>query len=86
MEVIARDLDFPPGLTIPVCLAPDRLYNVEDTLAAVILEQQGEGEKIRFLRACSGSSDKEGNLGEAYCADEECGEVGDGVDEMTPKK
>jgi uncharacterized protein len=50
VDVIAKELDFPPDLTIPVCLAPDRLYNVEDTLAAVILEQQGEGEKSRFLR------------------------------------
>jgi len=50
VDVIARDLDFPPDLTILVCLAPDRLYNVEDTLAAVILEQSGEGWKTQYLR------------------------------------
>ncbi len=51
MDVIAKEHGFPPGgLTIPVCLDSDRLYNVEDTLAAVILEQQDEGEKARFLR------------------------------------
>ncbi len=51
MECSRQEPQVPLGYqTIPVCPAPDRLYNVEDTLAAVILEQQDEGEKARFLR------------------------------------
>ncbi|SDB47538.1 hypothetical protein SAMN05660653_02330 [Desulfonatronum thiosulfatophilum] len=50
VTAISNDLAVPLDLTIPVCLAPDRLYNVEDTLAAVILELQDESEKARFLR------------------------------------
>lgn len=50
VQAVARDLNVPVELTIPVCLAQGRLYNVEDTLAAVILELQEESEKARFLR------------------------------------
>ncbi len=50
VQAVARDLNVPVDQTIPVCLAQGRLYNVEDTLAAVILELQEESEKARFLR------------------------------------
>ncbi|MBM9538491.1 GTPase family protein [Desulfobulbus alkaliphilus] len=50
VQTVSRDLNIPLDLTIPVCLAQGRLYNVEDTLAAVILELQDESEKARFLR------------------------------------
>lgn len=61
-EAVARDLNVPQDLTIPVCLAQDRLYNVEDTLAAVILELQDESEKARFLR-CLEARKKEESWG-----------------------
>ena len=47
---VAADLNFPPGRTIPVCLAPDSPYNVEDTLWAAILQEQDEAGRARFLR------------------------------------
>jgi predicted GTPase len=50
VQAVSQDLNNPLDLTIPVCLAQGRLYNVEDTLAAVILELQDESEKARFLR------------------------------------
>ncbi len=50
VQAVARDLNVPVDQTIPVCLAQGRLYNVEDTLASVILELQEESEKARFLR------------------------------------
>lgn len=50
VQAVSQDLNVPLDLTIPVCLAPGRLYNVEDTLATVILELQDESEKARFLR------------------------------------
>lgn len=59
VEVIARDLGFSLDMTIPVCLAPDRLYNVEDTLAAVILEQSEEGRKAQYLRCWEAEKEKE---------------------------
>lgn len=59
VEAVARDLGVPVDLTIPVCLAEDRLYNVEDTLAAVILELQDESEKARFLRCLEARKQEE---------------------------
>ncbi|WP_051822219.1 GTPase family protein [Desulfonatronum thiodismutans] len=50
VQAVARDLNVLVDQTIPVCLAQGRLYNVEDTLASVILELQEESEKARFLR------------------------------------
>ena len=46
----AADLNVPSDRTIPVCLAPERVYNVEDTLWAAILNQQDEAGRTRFLR------------------------------------
>lgn len=41
----------------------------------------GRGRKSQ-VSACPGSSEKEGKLGEACCADEECGEGGEFVGEV----
>nr|WP_281432372.1 GTPase domain-containing protein [Desulfatitalea alkaliphila] len=47
---VAQDLNTPPARTIPVCLAPERTYNVEDTLWAAILAHQDDARRARFLR------------------------------------
>ncbi|WP_051434391.1 GTPase family protein [Desulfonatronum lacustre] len=59
VSTIATDLGFPPDLTIPVCLDPTRLYNVEDTLAAVLLEVQGESQRARMLRCLEARKSQE---------------------------
>lgn len=50
VRATATDLNLPPNSAVPVCLAPARLYNVADTLWSVILEQQDEAKRARFLR------------------------------------
>lgn len=50
VAAVASDLDIAPFRTIPVCLVPDRLYNVADTLWAAIFEHQDEADRARFLR------------------------------------
>lgn len=59
VATVASDLNIPPSLTVPVCLAPDRLYNVEDTLWAAILNQQDDAGKARFLRCLESRRKKE---------------------------
>jgi len=46
----ATDLALPPESVIPVCLAPERVYNVDDTLWAAILNQYDEAARVRYLR------------------------------------
>jgi uncharacterized protein len=50
ITAIANDLSALPAHTIPVCLAPDRTYNVDDTLWAAILQHQDDAHRARFLR------------------------------------
>ena len=40
----------PVATVIPVCLAENRTYNVDDALWAALLDQQDEAIKGRFLR------------------------------------
>jgi small GTP-binding protein len=46
----AEALGFPLANAVPVCLAPDRLYNVEDALWAAIFVLEKETDRARFLR------------------------------------
>ncbi|QQS54708.1 MAG: GTPase domain-containing protein [Candidatus Competibacteraceae bacterium] len=50
VEAVAGDLAVPVATVIPVCLADDRVYNVNDALWAAMLDQQNEAIKARFLR------------------------------------
>lgn len=50
VAAVSSDLNLPTDRTIPVCLAPGRVYNVEDTLWAAILHRQDEAGRARFLR------------------------------------
>jgi len=50
MAAVAADLRVEPGQIVPVCLADDRLYNVEDALWAAMLAAQPEAERVRLLR------------------------------------
>ena len=57
---MAEDLQLPVDQVVPVCLAEDRVYNVEDALWATILAHQDEAHKTRFLR-CMASRKREEN-------------------------
>ena len=49
-EAVAADLDVPPEQVVPVCLRPDRIYNVEEGLAPAIMEQLTEAKRVKYLR------------------------------------
>ena len=50
VATVATDLAVPVAEGIPVCLAEDRVYNVDDALWAAMLDRQDEAGKVRFLR------------------------------------
>ncbi|MCC8999677.1 MAG: 50S ribosome-binding GTPase [Candidatus Contendobacter sp.] len=50
VEAVAADLAMPVATVIPVCLAEERIYNVDDTLWAAILAHQSAADWVRFLR------------------------------------
>ncbi|MDG4554896.1 MAG: 50S ribosome-binding GTPase [Candidatus Competibacter sp.] len=50
VEAVAGDLAVPVETVIPVCLAEDRTYNVDDALWAAMLDQRDGAIKARFLR------------------------------------
>ncbi len=56
----AEDLDIPVADCIPVCLAEDRHYNVEDALWAAVVERESDADKARFLR-CMAARRREEN-------------------------
>lgn len=49
-EAVAADLGVPVERVIPVCLAPGRVYNVDDGLWAAMLEQHDEMLRSRLVR------------------------------------
>jgi predicted GTPase len=52
--VVAEELQVPPERVIPVCLLPERLYNVEEGLLPAIIECLPEGSRAKALR-CLGA-------------------------------
>lgn len=49
-ETVAADLGLPAEQVIPVCLAPDRIYNVEELLIPAILEGADDAQRVKYLR------------------------------------
>ena len=47
---VVPDLAAPANNVMPVCLAKNRVYNVDYTLWAAILAQQDEAGRVRLLR------------------------------------
>lgn len=50
MSAVAVDLDVTAEDIVPVCLAEERQYNVDDALWAAILSHESEAERVRFMR------------------------------------
>ncbi|RUQ34992.1 MAG: GTP-binding protein HSR1, partial [Candidatus Competibacteraceae bacterium] len=50
LEAVATDLALPVDTVIPVCLAAERVYNVEDALWTALLDRQDEAGRVRLLR------------------------------------
>lgn len=60
VTALSADLEVPIANVIPVCLAEGRVYNVEDTLWAAILDQMDRAQRTRLLR-CRESRRREEN-------------------------
>jgi predicted GTPase len=50
VRVLAADLDVPVERVIPVCLMDGKVYNVDDTLWAAILNHHDEALRVRLMR------------------------------------
>ncbi len=50
VQAVAADLAVPIDHVIPVCLMQDKIYNVNDTLWAAMLDLQNEALRVRLLR------------------------------------
>ncbi|MDB5336291.1 MAG: mnmE 3 [Planctomycetaceae bacterium] len=50
-DAISEDLQIPIEQVIPVCLAPDQTYNVDEALVPAIIEALPEAQRSRYLRA-----------------------------------
>ncbi|MBV5330017.1 MAG: GTPase domain-containing protein [Chlorobium sp.] len=48
--VIADELSLPPGCIVPVCLAPEKTYNIENGLLPLIHEHLNAAQRVRYLR------------------------------------
>lgn len=58
-QAAASDLALDPAALIPVCLQPERRYNLDDALWAAILAQQDEALRVRLLRCVSDRRQRE---------------------------
>ncbi|MGO8751012.1 MAG: GTPase family protein [Thermoguttaceae bacterium] len=60
MQAVEQDLRLTPDQVVaPVCLRPDRLYNVEEGLAPAILTAMPEAQRVKYLRALRQYHDEE---------------------------
>lgn len=50
VQAIAADLAVPVAQVIPVCLLNGKVYNVDDTLWAALLDRQNEALRVRLIR------------------------------------
>ena len=50
LTAVAQDLDVDVARVVPVCLAEDKIYNVDDALNTAMLRQQNAANRVRLLR------------------------------------
>jgi predicted GTPase len=50
IEAVATDLALPPGDVIPVCLLPEREYNVAEALVPAMLERLPAAQRVKYVR------------------------------------
>ncbi|HJY83975.1 MAG TPA: GTPase [Candidatus Binatia bacterium] len=59
LDVVAMDLQLTPELVVPVCLLPERLYNVEEALVPLLVQVLPEAKRTLFLRGLKTLHDQE---------------------------
>jgi hypothetical protein len=50
VRAVAADLALPPSDVVPVCLLPERLYNVEEALVPALLERLPAALRVKYVR------------------------------------
>jgi len=50
IEAVAADLGVPPAEVVPVCLLPERMYNVEEALVPAMMERLPATQRVKYLR------------------------------------
>jgi uncharacterized protein len=56
---VAADLAIPPAEVIPVCLQPDRIYNVEEALVPAVLDRLPAAQRVKYVRCLRQSRDEQ---------------------------
>ena len=51
MQAVATELQLPLELIVPVCLLPERLYNVEEALVPLLMQGLPDAKRVLFLRS-----------------------------------
>lgn len=60
MAAVSDDLALPEHqMVVPVCLRPDRLYNVEEGLAPAIFNVMSEAQRVKYLRCLRSYHDED---------------------------
>lgn len=59
LDAVAAELSLSPEVIVPVCLRPDRVYNVEETLVPLLVGALPEGKRTLLLRTLKTLRDRE---------------------------
>jgi predicted GTPase len=59
IEAVATDLSLPPADVIPVCLLPERIYNVEEALVPAMLQRLPAAERVKYVRCLRQQRDEQ---------------------------
>ena len=59
LEAVAEELGVEPEQVVPVCLLPERMYNVEEGLLPAVIENLPEAARAKALRCLSAYHDEE---------------------------
>lgn len=59
LDAVAADVGLAPEVVLPVCLRPDRLYNIEETLIPLLVTVLPEGKRTLLLRTLKTLRDQE---------------------------
>jgi predicted GTPase len=51
MQAVATELQLAPELIVPVCLLPERLYNVEEALVPLLIQVLPDAKRVLLLRS-----------------------------------
>jgi hypothetical protein len=51
MQAVAAELRLPSELIVPVCLLPERLYNVEEALVPLLVQVLPDAKRVLLLRS-----------------------------------